>query len=78
MKEWILNDGLALTKMGLDSLGIHDVDEYLNTIKQRTSSGQNGASWQLEHFKKYNSIPKLMEDYMQNSEHNIPVHTWNL
>ena len=78
LKEWILNDGLALTKMGLDSLGIHDVDEYLNTIKQRTSSGQNGASWQLKHFKKYNSIPKLMEDYMQNSEQNIPVHTWNL
>jgi hypothetical protein len=78
LKEWILNDGLALTKMGLDSFGIHNADNYLNTIKQRTSSGQNGASWQLEHFKKYNSIPKLMEDYMQNSELNIPVHTWSL
>ena len=78
LKEWILNDGLVLTKMGLDSLGIYDVDKFIDTIKQRTSSGQNGASWQLEHFKKYNSIPKLMEDYMQNSEHNIPVHTWSL
>ncbi len=78
LKEWILNDGLAMTKMGLDSLGIDNADTYLDTIKQRTSSGQNGASWQLEHFKKFNSIPKLMEDYMKNSEQNIPVHKWSL
>jgi hypothetical protein len=78
LKEWILNDGLALTKIGLDSLGIYDVNEYIDTIEQRTVHGQNGASWQLEHFKKYNSIAKLMEDYMQNSEQNIPVHKWSL
>ena len=78
LKEWILNDGLELTKVGLDSFGIDDVDEYLNIIEQRTSSGQNGASWQLKHFKKFNSIPKLMEDYMKNSEQNIPVHKWSL
>ena len=78
LKEWILNDGIELTKMGLESFGIDDADKYLNIIKQRTSSGQNGASWQLEHFKKFNSIPKLMEDYMKNSEQNIPVHKWNL
>jgi len=73
-----MNEGLALTKMGLDSLGIDNADAYLKTIEERTSSGQNGASWQLNHFKKYKSIPKLMEDYMQNSEQNIPVHRWSL
>ena len=78
LKEWILNDGLRLTKMGLDSFGIDDTDAYLNIIKERTASGQNGASWQLGHFKKFNSIPKLMEDYMKNSEQNIPVHRWSL
>lgn len=78
LKEWILNDGLALTKTGLDSFGIDDVEAYMNIIKQRTANGQNGALWQLEHYKKFNSIPKLMEDYMKNSEQNIPVHTWNL
>ena len=78
LKEWILNDGLSLTKMGLSSLGINNVDEYLNIIEQRTESGQNGASWQLAHFKKFHSIPKLMEDYMKNSKQNIPVHTWSL
>jgi len=78
LKEWILNDGLALTKRGLASFGIDKVDTFLDIIEQRTSSGQNGASWQLEHFKKYNSIPKLMEDYMKNSKQNIPVHRWSL
>ncbi len=78
LKEWILNDGLKMTKMGLDVLGIDKADGYLDIIKQRTSCGQNGAVWQLEHFKEYNSIPKLMEDYMKNSEQNIPVHKWGL
>jgi gamma-glutamyl:cysteine ligase YbdK (ATP-grasp superfamily) len=78
LKEWILNDGLELAKVGLDSFGIDDEDKYLNIIEQRTSNGQNGASWQLEHFKKFGNIPKLMEDYMKNSEQNIPVHKWSL
>jgi len=78
LKEWILNDGLAMTKMGLDALGIHHTDTCLDTIKARTESGQNGATWQFEHFKKYHSIPKLMEDYMHNAEQNIPVHKWSL
>jgi len=78
LKEWILSDGLALTKIGLDAFGIDDVEAYMDIIEQRTSSEQNGASWQLEHYKKYNNIPKLMEDYMKNSEQNIPVHAWSL
>ena len=78
LKEWIVNEGLALTKMGLDSFGIDNADIYINTIKQRTDTGQNGAAWQLEHFKKFNSIPKLMEDYMKNAKQNIPVHEWTL
>jgi hypothetical protein len=78
LKEWILNKGLALTKTGLDSFGIENADTYLDIIRQRTSSGQNGATWQLQHCKTYNSIPKLMEDYMRNSEKNIPVHRWSL
>ncbi len=78
MKEWILNDGLALTKMGLASFGIDNADQFLDIMEQRTSNGQNGASWQLKHFKKFNSIPKLMEDYMKNAKQNIPVHRWSL
>ena len=78
LKEWILSDGIALTKEGLSSFGIVDTDQFLNIIEERTSSEQNGAQWQLEHFKKYNSIPKLMEDYMHHAKQNIPIHQWSL
>ena len=78
LKEWILNDGVEMTKMGLDALGIDNANRYLDIIKQRTSNGQNGASWQLAHYKEYNSIPKLMEDYMKHAEQNTPVHKWGL
>ena len=78
LREWILNDGVTLTKMGLASFGIDKADTFLDIIERRTLNGQNGASWQLAHYKKYNSIPKLMEDYMNNSKQNIPVHRWSL
>ena len=78
LREWILNEGLTLTKTGLDSLGIANADTILDSIQERTSTGQNGAVWQLEHFKKHNNIPKLMEDYMHHAQQNIPVHRWSL
>ena len=78
LQEWILNDGLDLSKKGLEAFGIRDADTYVDSIKQRTSSRQTGAVWQLKHFEKHNSIEKLMEDYMQNAEKNIPVHAWEL
>jgi gamma-glutamyl:cysteine ligase YbdK (ATP-grasp superfamily) len=78
LKKWILKEGLEFTKKGLASFGIDNEDVFLHDIEQRTSSGQNGAVWQLAHFKKFNSIPKLMEDYMKNAQQNIPVHQWSL
>ncbi|WP_309497790.1 hypothetical protein [Sulfurovum sp.] len=78
LNEWILKNGLKLTKAGLDSFGIDKAESFLDIIEQRTSSRQNGAQWQLSHFKKYNSIPKLMEDYMHHAKQNIPVHTWSI
>lgn len=77
LKEWILIEGLALAKMGLESFNI-DATSYLRDIKERTITGQNGAVWQLNHFEKHRNIPKLMEDYMKNAEQNIPIHTWSL
>ena len=78
LKEWILNEGLTLTRLGLASFGIENAETYMDIIKERTSNEQNGATWQLQHYKQYNSIPKLMEEYMKNSEENIPVHRWSL
>ena len=70
--------GITKLKKGLEAFGIRDADTYVDSIKQRTSSRQTGAVWQLKHFEKHNSIEKLMEDYMQNAEKNIPVHAWEL
>ena len=78
LKEWIISDGIALTEEGLSSFGIMDTNHILNIIEHRTLSGQNGAAWQLSHFEKYNSISKLMEDYMHQAKQNIPVHKWSL
>ncbi len=78
LKEWILDDGLKLTEAGLKSFNIQNIDSYLDYIRQRAQSSQNGASWQLAHFKKYHDIPKLMEDYMKNAEQNIPIHKWSI
>jgi gamma-glutamyl:cysteine ligase YbdK (ATP-grasp superfamily) len=78
LKDWIVNEGIMLAKIGLEDFDIVDSDELLDIIKQRAMTSQNGASWQLEHFKKYNSISKLMDNYMKNSSQNIPVHKWSI
>jgi hypothetical protein len=78
LQEWILKDGIQLAKKGLKEFGITDLDNILEIIKQRASSAQNGAVWQLKHFNKYNSISKLMDDYMKNFKQNIPVHKWSI
>lgn len=78
LNEWILTDGLVLTKKGLASFGIDNADLFLNIIKERTASQQNGAAWQLAHYEKHKNIPKLMEDYVKNAKQNTPVHRWGL
>jgi len=78
LKEWILNDGIKLSKNGLKEFGIDNSNEIIQLIKQRAASAQNGAVWQLKHFNKYNSTYKLMDDYMKNFKQNIPVHKWSI
>jgi len=78
LKDWILQEGIALCKKGLDTFGVEHTRKYLDIIKQRTLTTQTGAAWQLKHYEKYHSIKKLMEDYMKNSDKNIPIHEWEL
>jgi hypothetical protein len=78
LQEWILQKGLELTQTGLESFNIQNADLYLDLIRARATTAQNGASWQLGHYKKYNDISKLMEEYMKNAEQNIPVHDWSI
>jgi gamma-glutamyl:cysteine ligase YbdK (ATP-grasp superfamily) len=78
LNEWIAQEGVSLVQQGLTHFNITNINQYLSIIKARSTTTQNGANWQCKHFKKYRSIPKLMEDYMQNFSSNIPVHEWNL
>lgn len=78
LKEWILNKGVTLAQKGLGRLGIEDIAEEIEIIRQRALTGQNGAVWQLKHFEKYGNIGKLVEDYMNCFEQNIPVHRWEV
>ena len=78
LNEWISREGLELAKKGLASLGVQGTTTYLDIVKARALSGQNGAVWQLKHFEKYRNINKLVEDYMKHLEADTPVHQWSL
>lgn len=78
LNEWIVHSGLNLAREGLESLGVKHIETYLDIIKARAASGQNGALWQLKHFEKYNNINKLVEDYMRNFKNDTPVHLWSV
>ncbi|MDM5270714.1 hypothetical protein PGH07_00810 [Sulfurovum sp. zt1-1] len=78
LNEWISQEGLNLAKEGFESLGVKDMQPYLDIIQARARTGQNGAVWQLKHFEKHNNINKLVEDYMTNFEADTPVHQWSL
>ncbi|MFT7823674.1 MAG: hypothetical protein ABXS92_02820 [Sulfurimonas sp.] len=78
LQEWILSEGMQLAGNGLNTLKVKDTERYLEMIRSRVKRRQNGAVWQLKHFEKYHSIKKLVKEYMNNFEHNIPVHEWRL
>lgn len=78
LHEWILSEGMPLAGNGLNTLNVKDTERYLEIIRLRVKRQQNGAIWQLRHFEKYQSIEKLVKEYMNHFEHNIPIHEWSL
>jgi hypothetical protein len=81
VKELIIQELLPLAKRGLLSIGYNavDADYWLDIIKQRVTSGQNGASWQRNWVSKYGrDFKQLVLNYHDNQASNIPVHTWML
>ena len=66
----------ALSDLGLDS---GDIDTYLSTIEKRVANKRNGAQWQRDFVERYGcDMTKLCEDYYDNQETGLPVHTWSL
>ena len=84
-KDWhardlILQTLLPLAHQGLTSLGVaaEDKDKYLNIIRDRVESGQNGAAWQRNFVAKHGrDMQALTQAYINNQNSGEPVHNWH-
>jgi gamma-glutamyl:cysteine ligase YbdK (ATP-grasp superfamily) len=67
--------------LGLKSLHIDEADItlYLDIIRQRCSSLQNGSTWQRRFMQKYpNDFAAMTRCYLDNQRHNQPVGEWDI
>ncbi len=79
--ELILQELLPLARQGLDSMGIskRDSSHYLGIIRQRVSSGQNGAQWQRRFVAKHGrDMYALTRACLRNQNSGSPVHEWHV
>lgn len=83
----VLKQCLPLAKQGLESINISpaEINRYLPIIERRILSAQNGANWQINTEDKYlnnhsraDSLSLMLEDYIANSQSNLPVAEWPL
>ena len=84
-RKLILNELIPKAAIGLSSINIHpkDIDKYLNIIKERTTTRQNGSRWIIDSydqlntkFSKQNTLTTITSEIIRNQQQNIPVHTW--
>jgi succinylglutamate desuccinylase len=84
-RKLILNELIPKAAIGLSSINIHpkDIDKYLNIIKERTNTRQNGSRWIIDSydqlntkFSKQNTLTTITSEIIRNQQQNIPVHTW--
>lgn len=76
--ELLLGVLLPLAREGLAELELAgaDVTRYLDVIRARLHSRQNGAAWQLAHYAKYQDFFRLTADYLEHQNRLVPVHEW--
>lgn len=73
----------GLQKMNIDST---QAAQYLQIIKERNQTGQNGAKWTLDAFESLknsdisptDTLATLVDISIQNQKENIPVHRWEI
>jgi len=81
IKELVLNSLLPMAKEGLKKLKIDtkESDYYLDIIRDRVASGQNGAVWQLAYVKQYgHDMQKMSDAYWHHQQTGEPVHKWEI
>ena len=79
---------LSVADDGLAALGLRREvrNHYLSIIEGRCRAGTNGASWQVAVTEAYEdagygrdeALTAMFGHYLDNSEDNIPVHTWEV
>ena len=86
-RKLILNELIPKAAIGLSSINTNpkDIEKYLNIIKERTASRQNGARWIIDSydklnkkFSRQNSLTTITAKIIQNQKNNEPVHTWDI
>ena len=81
VRELILTELVLKARVGLEELDIaaKDIQTYLDVIRERISSGQNGADWQRRWVRRHGPDMKhLTLSYFTNQEGGKPVHEWPL
>lgn len=79
LQQLIVEKLIPLAEQGLQKLQIEQdsINHYLNIIKERTTTGQTGAVWQIKHLEKLDGdLQKLTADYLHQQHLGNPVHTW--
>ena len=84
-RKLILNELIPKAAIGLSSINLNpkDIDKYLNVIKERTSTRQNGSRWIIDSydilskkFSKQNTLTTITSEIIRYQKTNQPVHTW--
>jgi gamma-glutamyl:cysteine ligase YbdK (ATP-grasp superfamily) len=82
IKALLLKQLLPLAREGLDILNINhsDAENYLNVIRQRVESKQNGCQWQRNFMAQQNKgdFAEMVKSYLSHQKSGKPIHTWPL
>lgn len=84
LRNFILEKAMAYAKRGLQLAGADkaEADEWLEIIRGRAESGQNGSTWQRRYIGKNGGgdagLLKMVDAYWEKQEHGSPVHTWTV
>ncbi|GAB4353533.1 MAG: glutamate-cysteine ligase family protein [Methylohalobius crimeensis] len=81
LRQLLLDELIPRAREGLQQLGIHrrDSEYYLDLVRQRTLTGQNGSQWQRGFVAAHGlDFTVMTQTYLNLQRQDQPVHTWPL
>lgn len=75
----LLEELIPAARAGLSELSLSEIDTnyYLDVLRERVVSGQNGAMWQRSYIRHHQcSLREMTEAYLENQQSFKPVHEW--